>query len=73
MAVKNAGSAVVPLLLLWLAVHAVLLAVLLGAKFLFTKTTLMAMLLVAGAVFLFTRGRPRKLIHSPVIQGRPGG
>jgi len=56
-----------PLLLLWLAVHAVLLAVLLGAKFLFTKTILIVMLLVAGAVFLFTRGRPRKLTHGPMV------
>jgi hypothetical protein len=56
-------SALVPLLLLWLAVHAVLLAVLLGLKFLLTKSALVAILLVAGAVFLFTRFRamPRKL------------
>jgi uncharacterized membrane protein len=57
-----------PLALLWLAVHAVLLAVLLGAKFLVTKTLLIALLLVAGAVFLFTRIRelPRRLSHGPV-------
>jgi len=60
---RNAKSAWVPLLLLWLAVHAVLLAVLLGLKFLLTKSAIVAVLLVAGAVFLFTRFRamPRKL------------
>jgi len=60
---RNAKSAWVPLLLLWLAVHAVLLAVLLGLKFLLTKSAVVAVLLVAGAVFLFTRFRamPRKL------------
>ena len=52
-----------PLALVWLAVHAVLLAVLLGLKFLLTKSAVVAVLLVAGAVFLFTRFRamPRKL------------
>jgi len=56
-------SALVPLLLLWLAVHAVLLAVLLGLKFLLTKSAFVAVLLVAGAVFLFARFRamPRNL------------
>jgi len=60
---RSAKSAWVPLLLLWLAVHAVLLAVLLGLKFLLTKSAIVAMLLVAGAVFLFSRFRamPRKL------------
>jgi len=60
---RNAKSAWVPLLFLWLAVHAVLLAVLLGLKFLLTKSAIVAVLLVAGAVFLFTRFRamPRKL------------
>ena len=58
-----------PLVLLWLAVHAALLAVLLGAKFLFTKTALMVVLLLAGFVFLFAKLRaiPRKLVHGPVI------
>jgi len=60
---RDAKSAWMPLLLLWLAVHAVLLAVLLGLKFLLTKSAIMAVLLVAGAVFLFSRFRamPRKL------------
>ena len=60
---RSAKSAWVPLLLLWLVVHAVLLAVLLGLKFLLTKSAIVAMLLVAGAVFLFSRFRamPRKL------------
>jgi hypothetical protein len=58
-----------PLVLLWLAVHAALLAILLTMKFLFTKTALVAMLVMGGLAFLFVRFRasPRKLIHSPVI------
>ena len=66
---RNAKSAVVPLILLWLAVHAALLAILLAMKFLFTKTALVAMLVIGGLAFLFSRIRamPRKLSHSPVI------
>jgi hypothetical protein len=66
---RNAGSAVMPLVLLWLAVHAALLAMLLAMKFLFTKTALIAMLVVGGLAYLFVRFRasPRKLSHSPVI------
>ena len=69
MKARSAGSAVMPLVLLWLAVHAALLAVILGAKFLFTKTALLAMLAMAGLAFLFVKFRasPRKLSHSPVI------
>ena len=65
----RARSAILPLMLVWLAVHAVLLAVILGAKFLFTKTAITLMLLVAGTVFLFAKLRaiPRKLVHRPVI------
>jgi hypothetical protein len=64
---QSARSAVVPLVLLWLALHAVLLAALLGAKFLLTKTAVLAMLLVAGMVFLFCRFRTLPRSHSPVI------
>ena len=62
-------SAILPLVLLWLVVHAALLAVILSVKFLLTKTALLILLLTAGAVFLFTRFRasPRKLFHSPVV------
>lgn len=62
-------SAIMPLVLLWLAVHAALLAIILAAKFLFTKTVFLILLLAAGTVFLFTRFRagPRKLFHSPVV------
>ena len=65
----KARSAVMPLVLLWLAVHAMLLAVILAMKFLFTKTALIAMLVIGGLAFLFVRIRamPRKLSHSPVI------
>ena len=66
---KGAKSAFVPLLLLWLAVHAALLALILGAKFLFTKTVfltvLVAGILTAAWVFLFARTPPRRLSHSP--------
>jgi hypothetical protein len=62
-------SALVPLVLLWLAVHAALLALILGAKFLFTKTAIVAMLVAGALAFVFVRFRanPRKLSHSPVI------
>ena len=61
-------SKLLPLVLLWLVVHAVLLAALLGAKFLLTKTAVLVLLLVGAAVFVFTRLRAsqRKLTHSPV-------
>ena len=66
---RRARSAVLPLIVLWLAVHAVLLAVILGAKFLFTKTAILVVLLMAGAVFLFAKLRaiPRKLVYGPVV------
>ena len=66
---RRARSALLPLVLLWLAVHAVLLAVILGAKFLFTKTAILVALLVAFSVFLFARLRaiPRKLVYRPVV------
>ncbi len=65
----KAKSAIMPLVLLWLAVHAVLLALILGAKFLFTKTALVTVLVMGALAFLFARFRasPRKLSHSPVI------
>jgi hypothetical protein len=64
---RGAKSALVPLVLLWLALHAVLLAMLLGMKFLLTKSVVLAMLLVAGTVFLFSRFRALPRTHSPVI------
>jgi hypothetical protein len=65
----SAKAALLPLALLWLAVHAVLLAIILGAKFLFTKTAIVVLLLMAATVFLFAKLRaiPRKLVHSPVV------
>ena len=64
---QGAKAALVPLLLLWLAVHAVLLALILGAKFLFTKTMLMAMLVMGSLAFLFSRfqAKPHRHSHSP--------
>jgi len=50
--------------LLWLAVHAALLALILGAKFLFTKMVLIAMLVMGCLAFLFSRfqAKPRKAL-----------
>ena len=64
---RSAKSAFVPLALLWLAVHAALLALILGAKFLFTKTMLMALLVMGSLAFLFSRfrARPRRLSQNP--------
>ena len=64
---RSAKAALVPLVLLWLLVHAALLALILGAKFLFTKTMLMVLLVVGSLAFLFSRfqAKPRKLSHSP--------
>jgi len=64
---RGVRSALAPLVLLWLAVHAVLLAVILGAKFLFTKTVLVTLLTIGILAFLFTQiqAKPRKLFHSP--------
>jgi hypothetical protein len=69
MAEQGAKSIFLPLLLLWLAVHAVLLAALLGLKFVAAKSAAIVLVLMAGAVFLFTRRRPspRKLSHGPVV------
>ena len=60
-------SALAPLVLLWLVAHAALLAVILGAKFLFTKAVLVTMLVLGVLAFLFTqiKAKPRKLFHSP--------
>jgi len=64
---RSAKAALVPLVLLWLLVHAALLALILGAKFLFTKTVLIAVLVMGSLAFLFSRFRakPRRLSHSP--------
>ena len=64
---RNFKSAFVPLLLIWLALHAVVLAALLGMKFLLTKFVVLAMLLVAATVFLVGRFRTLPRSHSPVI------
>ena len=64
---RYARSALWPLALLWLAVHAVLLALILGVKFLTAKTVLLALLLMGSLAFLSARFRvkPRRLSHSP--------
>ncbi len=62
-------SKLLPLVLLWLAVHAVLLAALLGAKFLLTKSAILVLLLVGATIFVLTRIRAgqRKLTHGSVV------
>ena len=62
-------SALAPLVILWLAVHAALLAAILGAKFLFTKTVLVTMLVLGILAFLIVRVRAgaRKLSRGSVI------
>jgi len=64
---RSAKAALVPLVLLWLLVHAALLALILGAKFLFTKTMLMVLLVIGSLAFLFSRfqAKPGRLSHSP--------
>ena len=56
-----------PLALLWLAAHAVVLALILGIKFVAAKMVIVALLLAAGAFFLWTqlRAAPRKLFAQP--------
>ena len=62
-------SKLLPLVLLWLAVHAVLLAALLGAKFLLTKTAVLVLLLMGATIFVLTRIRAgqRKLTHRSMV------
>jgi hypothetical protein len=48
-----------PLVLIWLTVHAVLLAVILGVKFLTLKT--MALLFLVGTAFWLLLGRKRPI------------
>jgi len=64
---KALKSGLWPLALIWLAVHAALLAVILGAKFLFTKTVLVAVVMLGVLAFLFAQiqAKPRRLSHSP--------
>jgi len=64
---RNITSAFVPLVLIWLALHVVLLAVLLGMKFLLTKSVVLAMLLVAGTLFLVSKFRALPRSHSPMV------
>jgi len=59
-------SALLPLVLLWLAAHAVLLALIIGLKFLTAKTMVLMLLLAGAVLFLLGRRRPAKLSHSPV-------
>jgi hypothetical protein len=57
-----------PLVLLWLAAHAAILAVILAVKFLTAKT--MALLLVAAAAFWFLTGRKRRpALLAPPLTG----
>ena len=64
---KALKSGLWPLALIWLAVHAALLAVILATKFLVTKTVLVAVLMLGVLAFLFTQiqAKTRSLSHSP--------
>jgi len=69
-------SAVGPLLLLWLAVHAVVLCLIVGVKFLSAKS--MALLFLAGTVIWLLLGRRRlPTLPAPAGAGNearvPGG
>jgi hypothetical protein len=54
----RARSVLVPLLMVWLAVHAVLLLLILSLKFLGVKTLALLLLLTAAFWFLTGRRRP---------------
>ena len=65
---RRAGgrSVLGPLILLWLALHAVLLGLILGVKFLTAKTV--ALVFLAGTLVWFILGRKR----SPTLPAPPG-
>ena len=56
-------SALLPLILLWLAVHAVLLVLILSLKFLTAKTV--ALMLLTAGVLWFLLGRTRRIALPP--------
>jgi len=53
----RAGGSLLPFLLLWLALHAVLVAMLLATKFLFAKSVAVALLFAAGSLLLLQAAR----------------
>ncbi len=57
----KAKSALLPLVILWLAAHGLVLALILGVKFLGAKTILVLGLISAGAWFIVKR-RPARLL-----------
>jgi hypothetical protein len=57
-----------PLVLLWLAAHAVVLALILGIKFVTAKT--LVLILMAGTAFWFLLGRRKPLsLPAPPVAG----
>ena len=56
-------STLLPLALIWLAVHAALLAVILSLKFLTAKAV--ALMLLAAGLLWFLLGRPRRISLPP--------
>jgi hypothetical protein len=64
--IKALKSGLWPLAMIWLAVHAVLLALILGIKFLSAKAIVLMLLLAGTVLFLFGRRRPARLTHGPV-------
>jgi uncharacterized membrane protein len=65
MPVKNSHwkSTLLPLALIWLAVHAVLLALILSLKFLTAKAV--ALMLLAGTLLWFLTGQRRRIALPP--------
>ena len=62
-------SAAWPLVAIWLAVHAALLAVILGVKFL-TMKTMALLLLMAAAFWLLTGRRKYPALPAPALTGK---
>jgi hypothetical protein len=65
----RAGGSLLPFLLLWLALHAVLVAILFATKFLFAKSAAVALVLAVGALLLVAgcKEARRKVSYDPVI------
>jgi hypothetical protein len=63
---KALKSGLWPLAMVWLAVHAALLVLILGVKFLAAKTIVLMLLLAGIVLFLFGRRMPARLSHKPV-------
>ena len=63
----SARSALLPLVLIWLALHAALLGLILTLKFLGAKMIVLALLLAGAAWFLLRRPPARLMPPCPVV------